>query len=59
MNILQKIRNGITYVDGGAGTLLQSWGLQAGELPEMWNLTNPDKIIDNSGVLVYNKEKNF
>lgn len=45
MNILQKIRNGITYVDGGAGTLLQSWGLQAGELPEMWNLTNPDKII--------------
>lgn len=45
MNILQKIKNGITYFDGGAGTLLQSWGLMPGELPEMWNLTNPDKII--------------
>ncbi len=45
MNIREKIRNGITYVDGGAGTLLQSWGLAPGELPETWNLTNPDKII--------------
>ncbi len=44
MNILEKIRNGITYVDGGAGTLLQSWGLEAGVSPETWNLSNPDKI---------------
>ena len=34
MNILEKIKNGITYCDGGAGTLLQSWGLEAGEYPE-------------------------
>ena len=44
MNILEKIRSGITYVDGGAGTLLQSWGLETGVSPETWNLTNPDKI---------------
>ena len=46
MNIIEKIRSSITYCDGGAGTLLQSWGLQAGEKPEMWNITNPDKIIE-------------
>ena len=45
MNILEKIRNGITYCDGGAGTLLQSWGLEAGEYPEIWNITKPEKII--------------
>lgn len=46
MNILEKIRTSITYCDGGAGTLLQSWGLKSGEQPEMWNITNPDKIIE-------------
>ncbi len=46
MNILKKIKSEITYCDGGAGTLLQSWGLKAGEKPESWNLTNPDKIIE-------------
>ncbi len=46
MNILEKIKSGITYCDGGAGTLLQSWGLKAGEHPEIWNLTHPQKIIE-------------
>jgi len=45
MNILEKIKSSITYCDGGAGTLLQSWGLKAGEQPEIWNIINPDKII--------------
>lgn len=45
MNVLEKIRSSITYCDGGAGTLLQSWGLTAGEHPENWNISNPDKII--------------
>ncbi len=44
MNVLEKIKSGITYFDGGAGTLLQSWGLKAGELPEEWNITHPEKI---------------
>lgn len=46
MNILEKIRKEITYFDGGAGTLLQSWGLKAGEYPENWNISNPDKIVE-------------
>ena len=46
MNILEKIKSGITYCDGGAGTLLQSWGLKAGEYPESWNITNSEKIIE-------------
>ena len=46
MNILEKIKSGITYFDGGAGTLLQSWGLNAGEHPELWNITKPEKIIE-------------
>ncbi len=32
------------YFDGGTGTVLQSMGLKPGEAPELWNLTNPDKI---------------
>ena len=46
MDIISKIKSGITYCDGGAGTLLQSWGLKAGENPESWNIINPDKIIE-------------
>lgn len=46
MNVLDKIKSGITYFDGGAGTLLQSWGLKAGEYPENWNITNPEKIVE-------------
>ena len=46
MTIIEKIKSGITYCDGGAGTLLQSWGLKPGEKPETWNITNPDKIIE-------------
>lgn len=36
----------LLYFDGGMGTLLQSKGLSPGELPEVWNLTRPDEIID-------------
>lgn len=46
MNILEKIRNGFTYFDGGTGTVLQKNGLQAGELPEEWNITHREEIID-------------
>ena len=45
MNIREKIKNEIVYFDGGMGTLLQSMGLKSGELPEMWGLIHPDKII--------------
>ena len=44
MNILERIRQGFTYFDGGCGTILQAAGLQPGELPEKWNITHADVI---------------
>ena len=46
MKLIDKIRSSITYVDGGMGTLLQARGLVPGELPELWNLSHPQEIID-------------
>ncbi len=34
----------MTILDGAMGTQLQLRGLQAGEIPELWNLTRPDDI---------------
>ena len=34
------------YLDGGMGTLLQEKGLKPGELPEIWNLTHPEEIVE-------------
>ncbi len=44
MNILEKIKKQIVYLDGGTGTLLQAAGLALGELPEEWNISRPDEI---------------
>ena len=44
MNILDFLKNNILYLDGGMGTLLQSEGLKAGELPERWNVSHPEII---------------
>ena len=46
MNILQHLKNNMLYLDGGMGTLLQARGLAAGEMPERWNLSNPDAITE-------------
>ena len=45
MNVLDCVKKGIFYLDGGTGTLLQERGLAPGELPELWNLTRPEEII--------------
>ena len=34
----------ITLLDGGMGTQLQAVGLPVGQLPELWNLTEPEKV---------------
>ncbi|WP_290776447.1 homocysteine S-methyltransferase family protein [Anaerofustis sp.] len=44
MNILDLIKKRKVFFDGGIGTLLQERGLKAGELPEKWNIDNPDEI---------------
>ena len=43
--ILEQIKEGFVFFDGGFGTLLQAAGLQAGELPERWNIDHPDQIM--------------
>lgn len=35
----------IKFFDGSMGTLLQAQGLKKGEAPDLWNLTNPDKVL--------------
>jgi len=44
--ILEKLGKELIFLDGGMGTLLQDRGLAAGELPELWNLTKPEAVID-------------
>ncbi len=44
MNFLDYLKANNVFFDGGMGTLLQAKGLQAGELPERWNLSHPEII---------------
>ena len=46
MQLLEKLHNGRLFFDGGYGTSLQARGLAPGELPELWNITHPDEIIN-------------
>ena len=45
MNVLEYMKTHTVCLDGGMGTLLQAYGMGAGELPELWNITNPEIII--------------
>ena len=46
-NILEKIREGSVLLgDGAWGTLLYSMGLDSTECPELWNITNPGRVLD-------------
>ena len=42
MGILEEIRKGKVFCDGGMGSLLQARGLKPGELPETWNVLHPE-----------------
>ncbi|WP_346663588.1 homocysteine S-methyltransferase family protein [uncultured Merdimonas sp.] len=42
----ERLGKEVLYFDGGMGTLLQEKGLKAGELPETWNLTHMEEVID-------------
>ena len=46
MKITEYLKNNIVYLDGGMGTLLQKEGLKPGEHPELWNIKNPQAIIN-------------
>ncbi len=44
--ITDLIKEKRVYFDGGTGTILQEMGLPAGQPPELWNITCPEKIIN-------------
>ena len=44
--LLDRLGREWLFFDGGTGTILQAKGLQGGELPETWNLSRPEDIID-------------
>jgi len=43
---LNKLGNELLFFDGAMGTILQSKGLSLQELPEIWNVTNPDILLE-------------
>ncbi len=46
MNIREFIGNKILIFDGAMGTMLQSMGLKAGQIPELLNIEDKDKIVN-------------
>lgn len=46
MNLRKLLRERIVFFDGALGTQLQQAGLAPGELPEGWNLSRPETILD-------------
>lgn len=44
MKILDYLKENRLYLDGAMGSLLQSSGLQVGELPERWNISHPEVV---------------
>ncbi|NLT46920.1 MAG: homocysteine S-methyltransferase family protein, partial [Clostridiales bacterium] len=46
MEIRQLLNNRILIFDGAMGTMLQKYGLPAGEIPELFNFTHPEILKD-------------
>ena len=46
MKPTEYLKNNFLFFDGGMGTLLQSAGIPAGELPERWCISHRDTIVD-------------
>ena len=44
--ILEELKKRILFCDGGMGSLLQENGLKAGELPETWNITHKEVLLN-------------
>ncbi len=45
MNFLQFLNNNIVLLDGAMGTMLQKNGMKAGDVPEHFNIEQPDIIV--------------
>ncbi len=46
MELLQELKDRLILFDGAMGTMLQKSGLRLGELPELFNITEPSLITD-------------
>ena len=46
MSFKEKLGKELLFFDGAMGTLLQDNGLSAGELPEIWNFTKEEIILN-------------
>ena len=46
MKLLDRVKSGLFYMDGGTGSYLQGKGLKPGEFPELWNLHHPEVITE-------------
>ncbi len=46
MKIVELLGKKIIISDGALGTMLQKNGLEMGELPEVWNITKPEVLVD-------------
>ncbi len=46
MFLKEYLKNNLIFLDGGMGTLLQEKGLKAGELPERWNVSNSEVVVE-------------
>ncbi len=46
MDLREKIKTGLFYFDGATGSQLQKKGIRPGELPETWNITHREDIIE-------------
>lgn len=46
MRFLERFGKEMLLFDGAMGTQLQAHGLQAGELPELWNIQRPETVAE-------------
>jgi len=46
MELVQAIRNGRLFFDGGMGSMLQAAGLPEGLLPDIWSIERPQVVQD-------------
>lgn len=46
MNFLDRLNTELLFFDGAMGTMLQQRGIQPGELPEVWNMTKGEVILN-------------
>ncbi len=47
--LLQAMKEGRLYFDGGMGSMLQAAGLPEGLLPDVWGLENPRRYRPSTG----------